>query len=214
MASLVAETIKNLPAIQETWVWSLGWEDLLEKNVATHSSILAWRIPMDREPGELQSMRLQSQTWLSNQVHYSPWIIFFYFLAVFVGFAYQFWGFIYIVMSSNSEILSPVMNSLLVSPLKAFFISATVFLISGISLWFLPRISISLHTLSIYFCMLSTLSMSVFSISIIDLSRFWYNSHVPAMSDSATSYVSSSCAFPLLVCLVIFYLIGTKNCYK
>ena len=43
--SLVAQTVKNLPAIQETWVRSLGWEDLLEKGKATHSSILAWRIP-------------------------------------------------------------------------------------------------------------------------------------------------------------------------
>ena len=41
--------VKNLPAVQETWVQSLGWEDLLEKGMATHSSILAWRIPMDRE---------------------------------------------------------------------------------------------------------------------------------------------------------------------
>ena len=47
-ASLVAQTAKNLPAIQETWVQSLGWEDLLEEDMATHSSILAWRIPMGR----------------------------------------------------------------------------------------------------------------------------------------------------------------------
>ena len=44
-ASLVAQMIKNLPSIQETWVWSLGWEDPLEKGMATHSSILAWRTP-------------------------------------------------------------------------------------------------------------------------------------------------------------------------
>ena len=44
-ASLVAELVKNLPAMQETWVQSLGWEDPLEKGKATHSSILAWRIP-------------------------------------------------------------------------------------------------------------------------------------------------------------------------
>ena len=44
-ASLVAQLVKNLPAIQETWVQSLGWEDPLEKRKATHSSILAWRIP-------------------------------------------------------------------------------------------------------------------------------------------------------------------------
>ena len=43
-ASLVAHMVKNLPTVQETWVRSLGWEDLLEKEMATHSSILAWRI--------------------------------------------------------------------------------------------------------------------------------------------------------------------------
>ena len=47
-ASLVAQRIKRLPAMQETQVRSLGWEDPLEKEMATHSSILAWRIPMDR----------------------------------------------------------------------------------------------------------------------------------------------------------------------
>ena len=46
--SLVAQTVKNLSAMQETWVRSLGWEDLLEEGMATHSSILAWRIPGDR----------------------------------------------------------------------------------------------------------------------------------------------------------------------
>ena len=47
-ASLVAQIVKNLPALWETWVCSLGWEDPLEKGMATHSSILVWRIPMDR----------------------------------------------------------------------------------------------------------------------------------------------------------------------
>ena len=46
MASLVTQLVKNLPAMQETWVRSLGWEDLLEKGMATHSSIVAWRIPL------------------------------------------------------------------------------------------------------------------------------------------------------------------------
>ena len=46
----------NLPAVQETWVRSLGWEDPLEKGMATHSSILPWRIPWTEEPGRLQSM--------------------------------------------------------------------------------------------------------------------------------------------------------------
>ena len=58
-ASLIAQLIKNLPAMQETWVRSLGWEDSLEKEMATHFSILAWRIPGTEEPGGLQSMGLQ-----------------------------------------------------------------------------------------------------------------------------------------------------------
>ena len=55
-ASLVAQTIKNMPAMQETWVQSLGWEEPLEKKTATLSSILAWRIPWTEDPGRLQSM--------------------------------------------------------------------------------------------------------------------------------------------------------------
>ena len=55
-ASLVAQTIKNLPAMQETWVQSLGREDPLEKAMATYSSILAWTISWTKEPGRLQSM--------------------------------------------------------------------------------------------------------------------------------------------------------------
>ena len=51
----MAQTVKNLPTVQETQVQSLGWEDLLEKGRATHSSILAWRIPWTEEPGRLQS---------------------------------------------------------------------------------------------------------------------------------------------------------------
>ena len=53
-ASLVVQRIKRLPAMQETWVQSLGWEDPLEKEMATHSSILAWRISWTEEPGRLQ----------------------------------------------------------------------------------------------------------------------------------------------------------------
>ena len=59
MASLVAQIVKNLPDPQETRVRSLGQEDLLEKGMATHSSILAWRSPWTEEPGGLQSMKLQ-----------------------------------------------------------------------------------------------------------------------------------------------------------
>ena len=55
--------VKNLSAVQERWVQALGWEDPLEKKMATHSSILPWRIPWTEEPGGLQSMGLQkSQT--------------------------------------------------------------------------------------------------------------------------------------------------------
>ena len=55
----MAQTVKNLPAMQETWVQSLGQEDPLEKGMATHSSILALRIPWTEEPGGLQQMGLQ-----------------------------------------------------------------------------------------------------------------------------------------------------------
>ena len=58
-ASLVAQMVKNLPAIQETWVQSLGWGDPVEKEMATHFSILAWKIPWTEEPGRLWSMRSQ-----------------------------------------------------------------------------------------------------------------------------------------------------------
>ena len=51
--------VKRLPTMWETWVLSLGWKDLLEKEMATHSSILAWKIPWTEEPGRLQSMGLQ-----------------------------------------------------------------------------------------------------------------------------------------------------------
>ena len=64
---LVTETVKNLPAIRETWVSSLGWEDPLEEGMATHSSILAWRIPMDREAWKATVHGVtKSQTQLSD----------------------------------------------------------------------------------------------------------------------------------------------------
>ena len=59
MASLVAQKVKNLLVMQETWVRSLGGEDPLEKAMAPHSSTLAWKIPWTEEPGRLQSMGLQ-----------------------------------------------------------------------------------------------------------------------------------------------------------
>ena len=66
----MAQQVKNLPAMQETQVKSLGWEDPLEKGMATHSSILAWRISWTEEPGMFQSMGSQSQTRLS-EVHFT-----------------------------------------------------------------------------------------------------------------------------------------------
>ena len=59
MTSLVAQMVKCLLAMQETWVQSLGWEDPLEQKMATHYSTLAWKIPWTEEPGRLQSMGLQ-----------------------------------------------------------------------------------------------------------------------------------------------------------
>ena len=59
--------VKNLPAMQETWVQSLGWEDVLKKEMAAHSSILAWEIPWTEEPGRLQFRSFQkSRTQLSD----------------------------------------------------------------------------------------------------------------------------------------------------
>ena len=57
--SLIAQLVKNLPAVQETWIQFLGWEDTLEKEMATHSNILAWRTPWIEKPDRLQSMRSQ-----------------------------------------------------------------------------------------------------------------------------------------------------------
>ena len=65
---LVVQMIKNSPAMQEIWIWSLGWEDPLDKWMATHSSILAWRIPWTEEPGGLKSMGLQrvGHDWVTD----------------------------------------------------------------------------------------------------------------------------------------------------
>ena len=68
MISLVAQTVNCLPTMRETWVWSLGWEDVLEKEVATHSSTLAWKILWTEEPGRLQSMGSQrvGHDWVTS----------------------------------------------------------------------------------------------------------------------------------------------------
>ena len=62
----MAQVVKNLPAMQETWFQSLGWEDPLEEGMTTHSSLLAGEFPWTEEPGGLQSMGSQSQTQLSG----------------------------------------------------------------------------------------------------------------------------------------------------
>ena len=57
--AVIAQSVKNLPAMQKTWVWFLSKKDPLEKKMATHSSVLAWRIPWTKESGRLQSMGSQ-----------------------------------------------------------------------------------------------------------------------------------------------------------
>ena len=69
---MVAQTVKNLPAIQESWVQSLGWEDPQKKGMATHSSVLAWRIPRTEEPGGLQSMGSQASDTARLNHHHHP----------------------------------------------------------------------------------------------------------------------------------------------
>ena len=70
--------VKNLPAVQETWVRSLGWEDPLEKEMATHSSTLAWKIPWIEELGEPQSTGSQKRVrhdWAGTHTHTHPYSI-------------------------------------------------------------------------------------------------------------------------------------------
>ena len=73
-ASLMAQAVKHLPAMQETWVWSLGWEDPLDEEMATHSNTLAWKIPWMDEHGGLQSTRLQrvGHDWATSLSFYIP----------------------------------------------------------------------------------------------------------------------------------------------
>ena len=77
-ASLMVWTVKNLPAMQETWVRSLGQEDPLEKGMATYSSILAWRIPWTEEPDGLQSVGSQGvrNDWETSTFHFSAYCLF------------------------------------------------------------------------------------------------------------------------------------------
>ena len=68
VSSLVAQLVKNLPAKWETWVWSLGQEDLLEKRMGTHSSILAWRISWTEEPGKLHTVHGVAESYMTDQL--------------------------------------------------------------------------------------------------------------------------------------------------
>ena len=74
LASLVAQMVENLPVMGETWIWSLGQEDPLEETMATHSIILAWRIPWTAEPGRLESIGLQGagHDWATNTFIFTP----------------------------------------------------------------------------------------------------------------------------------------------
>ena len=70
-ASLAAQKVKNLPAMQETWFRSLGWEDPLEKGMATYSSILAWRIPWTEEPGGSVGLQRVGHDWVTNTLTFT-----------------------------------------------------------------------------------------------------------------------------------------------
>ena len=76
MSSLGAEMVKHLPTMHETQVRSLGWEDLLEKEIATHSSILAWKIPWTEKPGRLSSPWGRKESDTTEQLHFpfSLWV--------------------------------------------------------------------------------------------------------------------------------------------
>ena len=72
--SLVAQIVKNLPAMRETWVQSLGWKDLLEKGIATHSSILAWRITWTEEPNRLCTVHGVTKSWTQLSNFHFSWL--------------------------------------------------------------------------------------------------------------------------------------------
>ena len=103
----VAQMVKNLSAMQETWVWSLGWEDTLEKRVATHFSILAWRIPWTEDPGRLHSMGSQrvGHDWVTNTsicFRHSDWVVW---LSRVVIMTFSTWSF-YILGSKTMYVLT------------------------------------------------------------------------------------------------------------
>ena len=85
-----SSVIKNSPAVQENWVQSLGWEDPLEEGMATHSSIVTWRIPQTEKPGRLQSMELQrvGLKQLSMHALWLHFLLFFFYLFAIVSFSF------------------------------------------------------------------------------------------------------------------------------
>ena len=85
-AAASGSVVKNLPLMQEMWVWSPGWEDPLQEEMATHSSILAWKIPWTEEPGGLQSIGSQRvrYKWVAEHVHTQNNVNKFYFLMPFL----------------------------------------------------------------------------------------------------------------------------------
>ena len=84
-----ASDVKNLPTTQEAWIWFLGWEDPLEKGMATYSSILAWRIPWTEKPGRLQStgsqrVRHDWSDWVHLHVFLDKWLVYYYKMLFFI----------------------------------------------------------------------------------------------------------------------------------
>ena len=109
-AALVAQTVKNLPAMQETWVWSLGGENPLEEEMATYSSILAWRISWTEEPGGLQSTGSQRMghnpvTNTHTHTHTHTYILYLEcFFLLFLSFVFMYWIFMCIIKQYHTNI--------------------------------------------------------------------------------------------------------------
>ena len=149
----MAQTVKCLPAMRETWVQFLGREDPLEKEMATHSSTLAWKIPWREEPGRLQSMGWGSlgqkageawdpsplsvttshrclwselekpRSWLKAECPWAPFPFFFFFLFFFLIFVFNFCQFDYYVSWCNPPWVCPAWDSLYFLDLVDYFLS-------------------------------------------------------------------------------------------
>ena len=107
MKSLMSQTVKHLPAMQETWVQSLGQEDLLEKEMATHSSILAWTIPWMEELGSLQSIGSQrvKRDWATSlHTEIYEWIYQWIYIYIYICMYVYVYIYIFIVIENSSFI--------------------------------------------------------------------------------------------------------------